>query len=409
MRLAAPVMAEQLLNMLMGFSDKWLTGHFLPGDKFLAAVTLVAYFLGFLPGLFAAVSISATAMVARFIGAGDVAGAKRVANQALVLGAMLTLIVLVLGLLIGQRLIAVMGLQGEAAELTTRYLTIALPALPAIMVGQVGIAILRGAGDMMTGLVAMICENVVNIVVAIALVRGLGPIPRLGWDGLAYAAVAGYFTTAVIVSVRLLIGRYGLRIDWRQMRPDFALIRRLLRIGVPGGADVLAIVGCQFWFLSIINRLGNVAAGAHGVAITIESLAYLPGSAFGVAATTVVGQCLGARDDHRAVQSVRIATLACCGLMTAIAVCFFFAANWLARWFVGPCATGDRRVGRHAGANRRVRPATARLAHGDYRRAARRWRHALDACDVVHRFSGRPDSARLLAGLGFRVDPLFWS
>ena len=113
-------MAEQLLNMLMGFSDKWLTGNYLPGDKYLAAVTLVAYILGFLPGLFAAVSIAATAMVARFVGAGDTAMAKRVANQALVLGAMLTVVVLALGFSLGPRLIAVMGLQGDAAQLTAR-------------------------------------------------------------------------------------------------------------------------------------------------------------------------------------------------------------------------------------------------------------------------------------------------
>jgi putative MATE family efflux protein len=182
----------------------------------------------------------------------------------------------------------------------------------------------------------MICENAVNIGVAFTLVRGLGPVPRLGWDGLAYAAMCGYITTALIVMARLLVGRYGLRIDWRLMRPDFSLIRRLLRIGIPGGADVLSIVACQFWFLSIVNRLGNVSAGAHGVAITIESLAYLPGSAFGVASMTLVGQCLGARDDRRAVQSVRLAMFACCGLMTAIACCYYFAANSLAGWFVGP-------------------------------------------------------------------------
>ena len=219
------------------------------------------------------------------------------------------------------------------------------------MIGQVGIAVLRGAGDMVTGLVAMTCENIVNICVAFALVRGLGPAPRLGWDGLAYAAMAGYITTAVIVAVRLLIGRYGLRIDWRLMRPDFSLIRRLLRIGVPGGADVLAIVACQFWFLSIVNRLGNVSAAAHGVAITIESLAYLPGSAFGVAATTLVGQCLGARDDRRAAQSVRLAALACLGLMTAIAVLLFLSQP-----------NGWKLVGvRRAGRNRQIGELSATL------------------------------------------------
>ena len=321
--------------MLMGISDKWLTGHYLPGDQYLAAVTLVAYVLGFLPGLFAAASISATAMVARFIGAGDLVMARRVANQALVLGACLALAVTTLGLLFGSRFVAILGLEGEAARLTMEYLTIVLPVVPAMMIEQVGVAVLRGAGDTVTGMVAMAFQNVVNIAVAVALVRGWGPFPNLGWRGLAIGATAGYLSTAAIIFLRLLIGRYGLRFDWRQLRPDFELIRRLLRIGIPGGIDVMSVAICQLWFLSIVNRLGDVAAAAHGVAITIESLSYLPGVAFQVAATTLVGQYLGAGDARRAKHSVATSTFVALGIMSISAVSIYFASDWLAIQFVG--------------------------------------------------------------------------
>jgi putative MATE family efflux protein len=335
LRLALPVLVGQLLDMMMGFSDKWLTGHFLPGDKYLAAVTLVSYLLGFLPSVFAAVSISATAMVARFVGAGDLEMARRVANQALVIGVGLALVLTTVAALFGARLVAVMGLQGDAADLTLDYLAIMLPVIPAMMIEQVGVAVLRGAGDTVTGVVAMTFQNVVNIVVAIALLRGWGPLPALGWRGLAYGAAAGYVSTAAIIFLRLVVGRYGLRFEWRLMRPDFPLIRRLLRIGIPGGLDIMAICGCQFWFLSIVNRLGNAAAAAHGVAITIESLSYLPGVAFQVAATTLVGQYLGARDERRAVHSVVTASRVALGIMSLSAIGFYFGADWLAVQFVG--------------------------------------------------------------------------
>jgi putative MATE family efflux protein len=335
LRLALPVLAGQVLDMLMGFSDKWLTGHFLPGDKYLAAVTLVAYVLGFLPSLFAAVSISATAMVARFVGAGDTAMARRAANQALVLGAILAISVLTLGFAFGTQFIAIVGLRGEAADSTIQYLAIVLPVVPVMMIEQVGVAVLRGAGDTVTGLVAMVFQNVVNIAVAIALVRGWGPFPALGWRGLAVGAAAGYCSTAAIIFIRLLVGRFGIRFEWRLLLPDFHLIRRLLRIGIPGGIDLLSISACQFWFLSIVNRLGNVAAAAHGVAITIESLSYLPGFAFSVAATTLVGQHLGARDERGAAHSVRAASLAALGVMSLSAIGFYFGSDWLAVQFVG--------------------------------------------------------------------------
>ena len=57
---------------------------------------------------------------------------------------------------------------------------------------------------------------------------------------------------------------------------------------------------CQMWFVSIVNNLGTVAAAAHGIALKIEALSYLPGSAFQIAATTLAGQYLGAKDERRA-------------------------------------------------------------------------------------------------------------
>jgi hypothetical protein len=97
--------------------------------------------------------------------------------------------------------------------------------------------------------------------------------------------------------------------------PDRDLIRRLLRVGVPGGMDTLLIIFCHLWFVSVINRLGDLAAAAHGVAIRIESLAFLSGIAFQVAATTMAGQYLGARDHHRAGWSVLLACLVGGGVM----------------------------------------------------------------------------------------------
>ena len=89
------------------------------------------------------------------------------------------------------------------------------------------------------------------------------------------------------------------------MKPDFKMISRILKIGIPGGIDMLTVVSFQMWFLAIVNSMGDVAAAAHGTAIRIEALAYyLPGHAFSVAATTMVGQFLGAGMLGRASRSM---------------------------------------------------------------------------------------------------------
>ena len=82
--------------------------------------------------------------------------------------------------------------------------------------------------------------------------------------------------------------------------PDWRLLWRLLRVSVPAAVDSLSVAACQLWFLSIVNRLGDTAGSAHGIAIVWEGLAYMSGGAFGTAAMTLVGQNLGAGRPERA-------------------------------------------------------------------------------------------------------------
>ncbi|HEX3726794.1 MAG TPA: MATE family efflux transporter, partial [Pirellulales bacterium] len=281
LRLVWPVLAEQILVMLVGFSDTVLAGHYLTPSH-LAAMTVVSYALWLLTNLFTFVSIGALAMTARFVGAGDWHAANRVTNQAYVLGAALAVAFTTCGLLGGDQLATVLRLEGEPAVLATRYLRFLMPMLPMMMFESVGIACLRGAGDMVTGLVTMILVNVVNVAVAWSLLLGAGPLPEMGWDSLPIGTACGHAMGGLIPLTMLLRGRAGLRLRRRMLRPDLQLMRRILRIGVPGGFDVMSIVVCQFIFISIVDTLGTVAVAAHGVAIRLESLAYLPGYAFQV-------------------------------------------------------------------------------------------------------------------------------
>lgn len=329
LRLALPVLAEQLLSMLIWFSDRALTGHYLETTH-LAAITVMAYFLWLANGIFAVVAIGATAMVARFFGSGQYGFARRVTNQAFTVGAIIALGATVLALLLGPRIALFMQLRETSAQLATEYLSYLIPALPLVMAQVVGIACLRGAGDMVSGLLVMVGVNAVNVAVSWTLVLGLGPAPQLGWRGIAIGTVAGFVVGGISVAGLLLRGRAGLKLRLRWLRPRANLIRRLLRIGVPGGADMLSVIACQLWFLSVINRLGDLATAAHGVAIAIESFAFLPGVAFQMSATTLCGQYLGAKDFRRATRSVLMALLVGGGFMCFAAAIFFTQADHLA-------------------------------------------------------------------------------
>ena len=332
LRLALPVLVEQLLNFLVVISDTALAGRYLK-QQHVAAMTMVAYVMWLIPVLFATVGIGATALIARFYGARDFAKATRVANQAVLLGLGFCAGIFAVFWFWTEPLLRLLRLDEATIPLVDRYLDYILPILPAVMLLQVGPACLRGAGDTVSGMTAMGVVNAVNILASWGLVLGwFGP--TWGWDGLALGTAAGHVIGAAIILALLLRGRMGLYLRLEHLRPDVRLIRRLLHVGVPGGMDMLAIVACHLWYLAIINSLGAVVTAAHGVAVRIESLSYLPGSAFQVAAGTLAGQYLGAGRPDRAKRSALVACLVGGGVMVSAGVIFYVFAEPLVRLLV---------------------------------------------------------------------------
>ncbi len=334
LRLAWPVLVEQVLVMMVGLVDLWLTGNYLR-PQHLAAIGLMSYVLWLIPSIFGMVAIGATALTARFVGARDFASANKVTSQAFVAGIVLAVLVTAVFMLFKRPFVSLTQLKPDAAPLAVSYMGIIAYVIPAIMVEVVGIACLRGAGDTLTGFLAMAVVNLVNIAVGASLVIGIGPVPKVGWTGLAIGTASGYVTGALIILCVLVAGRYGLRLRWRSLRVRPQWIRRLLHVGLPAGIDQTSVVFCHLWFLSIINSLGTLSAAAHGLGVRIESLAYLPGAAFQVAAATLAGQFLGAGDRHRAARSVWMAVMVGGGMMSAAGLLFFFGGAWLTGLFLG--------------------------------------------------------------------------
>src|SRR5262249_4239308 len=141
-------------------------------------------------------------------------------------------------------------------------------------------------------------------------------------------------------------GRAGLRLSWRHLRPDWQLMGRLLRISVPAGVDSFSIMFGHLWFLNIVNHLGDTASSAHGIALGWEALSFLSGSAFGVAAMTLVGQNLGASRPGQATHSGWVAFAFGCGVMAAMGVVFFIFAPQMFEFF---CPHPEQRLVVEAG------------------------------------------------------------
>jgi len=332
--LAWPVLAQQLLILAVALSDQFLAGHFQPEDPsrhiaYQSAQTTAIYLSWLVNSYTVLVTVGSTALVARFIGARDPASASDVTGQSIVLGAILGVAGTVAGLVGLRTLIELLELRGYAGELAVGYLEPLIVLLVFQVVETAGNACLVGAGDTRTGLWVLGGVAIINLPLAWGLFLGVGPFPALGFAGIALGTALSHLLGCVVILVVLVRGRAGLRLTWRGLAPSWSLLRRLLRISVPAGIDSLSGVVCQLWFLSIVNRLGEAAAGAHGIALRIEALGYLSGAAFGTAAMALVGQNLGARRPDLAARSGWLALRLGCLVMSIMGLLFFALAHQL--------------------------------------------------------------------------------
>jgi Na+-driven multidrug efflux pump len=115
------------------------------------------------------------------------------------------------------------------------------------------------------------------------------------------------------------------------MKPAWKTIRRILRVGLPSGAEGLIFWGANFVVLYFVNTLGTQTAAAHNVVIRVEALSYMTGFAISIAAATMVGQSLGMKDPIRARRSGTVAYAVGGGVMTSVGIAFLIFAEPMCR------------------------------------------------------------------------------
>ena len=378
--LSAPVLVEQGLAYLVGLSDTILTGRYLSED-YLAAVTVSTYLLWFLGSLMTIISVGATALVARLTGAREPEAANRVCQQAVGLALMFGTAVLIAGEILAPSLIRALNLEGRAAGAATMFLRVLLLVMPFLALATAGFACLRGVGDTRTGMWVMMAVNAVNVTLTWSLVRGWGPIPRLGFPGIAIGTAVSEVVGGLAVLVVLLRGRSGLKLHFGSLLPVWRDVRRILRISLPAAGESLTNVFCQLWFLGLINRLGPTATAAHGVAIRCEALAFLTVTAFSISASTLTGQYLGAGRPDLAARAAKTAWGIGLVVLSVVGTLLYFQGGAMFDLFLGGRQPAVVREGRAGLENRRLRLAVSGDDERPHGRFAGRWGHPVALAD----------------------------
>ncbi|MGQ9766170.1 MAG: MATE family efflux transporter [Anaerolineae bacterium] len=323
--LALPAVGEQLLNMAVGLIDTFMVGHL--GASSVAAVGLANQAIMLATTFFAAIATGVTALVARHTGARESEGANRILHQGYLLGLLLGVAATGAALMLAEPIITALRAPADVIAPGTAYLRIASTIFISAAWLFIGNAALRGAGDTRSPMLIMLVVNVVNIVVAYLFIYGPGPFPALGVSGSALGAAAGRGAGGLLVTYLLWRGRANLKLRLAALIPDMTQIKRIANIGLPAGAEMLMMRLGMTVYVTTVAALGTKAYAAHQLALQGESLAFMPGFGFAVAATTLVGQGLGAKDPARARADAYLAQRMAIVLMSTMGVLFFLFAG----------------------------------------------------------------------------------
>jgi putative MATE family efflux protein len=331
--LAWPVIVEQLLATAVGLTNTYIVSHL--GAASLAAVGLSTQLSNLLIAMFSAVGVGSTALVARHIGAREQSKAEMLAGQSLLLAICVGLIAAVPCLLLGDPLFTMLGGDAEVVELGRGYLAAVATTMPLMAILLIGNAVLRGAGDTRTPMMVMGLVNLVNVGVSWSLVYGVGPLPSLGVLGAGIGAATGVGAGGLMIGVVLLGGRSvsDLVVRPAMLRFHAQRSRRLLRIGLPSGAEQALMRIAQLLLATVVTRLSTAAYAGHQLGIQMLSVAFMPGFAISVAVSTLVGQELGRRAPRRAEVGVRVASWIALVIMSGAGALVFVFAEPLLQLF----------------------------------------------------------------------------
>jgi putative MATE family efflux protein len=165
------------------------------------------------------------------------------------------------------------------------------------------------------------------------LVFGSGPVPGFGIAGAAMTLVVCYMATrAYLVSV-LLSGYRGVKISFRAMRPDWPLLLKIIKIGLPRSFSRSFRAFTDIAMVKIVAGFGTDTLAAYGVAARLLWLVYSPGWAMAGVASTMVGQNLGAKKPDRAEKSAWVATLVYGSILFVVTLVFLFSGPEIVRFF----------------------------------------------------------------------------
>jgi len=329
--MAVPVLFGIFTMMGQAFADMWFIGRV--GDRELAALSFAFPILMIVTSVAIGLGAGTSSVVARAIGAHNHRRARRLATDSLILSFGITAIISAIGFLTIEPLFTILGAPADMIPLIAGYMTILYAGVPFVVVGMVGMSSMRATGDTRLPSMLMVIASVANVILDPILIFGIGPIPAMGLNG---AAMAALLSRAAIFGGTLYFMR--MRLDMLTFnKPDPGELRSswvdVLHVGLPAAGTNAIIPIATGVITAMLARYGPEAVAGFGVASRVESLTLVLFYALSAVIGPFVGQNIAVGNADRIFQALRLCTLFCLGTGFVMAALLAVSGSWLPTLF----------------------------------------------------------------------------
>lgn len=336
-RLSIPAVIAQLSSIIMQYIDAAMVGHL--GAEASASIGLVSTTTWLFWGLCSAITAGFSVQVAHRIGAGDMAGARAVLRQSLTATLVFSLMLAAIGMSISGMLPVWLGGDPSIRHDASLYFFIFSLFLPAMQMNFLAGGMLRCSGNMHIPSIMGVTMCALDVIFNFLLIFPTRPLDIAGITFTMPGAGLGVCGAALgTVAAEALVAGIMLRYLWTRsstlkltgergsFRPQTTTLKTAFRIGFPMCMEHVVICGAQIMTTVIVAPLGVFAIAANSFAITAESLCYMPGYGIAEAATTLVGQSIGAARRKLTLSFARITVLMGMGIMALMGILMYIFA-----------------------------------------------------------------------------------
>ncbi|MCD4784256.1 MAG: MATE family efflux transporter [Candidatus Eremiobacteraeota bacterium] len=331
LKLALPSMFALVLHNVFGLVDIYFIGKL--GSEQLAAVAMSSLLVRFIITFVFGASLGTVALVSRFQGTGNREKASDVGRQSVYLAFLLYIIVATLINIALEPLLVFLGAKSSFLPNALVYARIIIFGSIILFISSAINAFLRGSGDAMTPMWALIIAVVLNVILDPIFIFGYMGVPALGVAGSAIATVISRAVGMLFLIYHILFSKRELSFSIFPVKPDFSIMWRILRIGVFGSIQGMVRNLSSLALVKIISEYGTAVIAAYGVIVRLRMSVLLPIMGLSMATAIMVGQNLGAGKPERSNSAAWLSIAYGEILMLVGMVLFFFKGGDFVSFF----------------------------------------------------------------------------